>query len=657
MYKIHRSKNIPLIFQLPVLFLIVLLFLFLSPGISYAQPYAFPGAEGYGAMTTGGRGGAVYEVTNLNDSGTGSLRAAINASGARTIVFRISGTIELQSTLSISKGDITIAGQTAPGDGITLKNYYFSVNADNVIVRYIRSRLGDEQGQQEDAMGGVRQKDIIIDHCTMSWSVDECASFYDNENFTLQWCLLSESLDNSIHVKGDHGYGGIWGGKGATFHHNLLAHHTSRTPRFCGSRYSNLQNLEKIDHRNNVIYNWGDNSCYGAEGGSYNIVNNYYKYGPATSPRNRIIKPNSDAGGNAQPAGVWGSFYITDNYVFGYSSTTGDNWTTGVHGLSAAKKEEVKLTAPHDAPEITEHQAIVAFEHVLSNAGAVLPKRDVLDARIVYETMTGTATYGGDFGVAKGIIDTQVTVGGWPVLESTTAPVDTDQDGMPDEWEDAMGLDKNDPADRNDDKSGNGYTNLEDYLNELVEAYEYVIRPVNFQVDSINGNEVSLSWEDFSDNETGFIIERKLGDNWTEVANLPANDTVFVDQSLDTHGEIYYRIKAINSSFESFNTDSVMAAVVATGISQLAGSGLSMEIYPNPFTDIIRVKYSLEEASDVNLALIDLTGRQVLSIELDTQSPGNHFYEFSGAELNSGIYFIHLKTETSASIARIIRAR
>jgi pectate lyase len=438
---------------------------------------AFPGAEGHGKYTTGGRGGKVIYVTNLEDNlSVGSLRYAINQTGARIVVFAVSGTIQLKSSLSIKNPNITIAGQTAPGDGICLRDYSVTNDADNVIIRFIRFRMGDETRQENDAFWGRNRKDIIIDHCSMSWSTDECSSFYDNTNFTLQWCLLSESLRNSVHGKGAHGYGGIWGGKNASFHHNLLAGHDSRNPRFCGSRYSNRPDLEVVDFRNNVIYNWGSNSIYAAEGGSYNLVNNYFKPGPATSSssKTRIMQPYPDDGTNNQPAGIYGKFYVTGNYMSGNSAVTADNWL-GVTPhpnfnlyVPVITKTEMRSDKEFPASNVTAHSAVGAYLKVLDYVGAGL-KRDTVDKRIIHDVRTGTATFmSGGNGSVNGIIDTQSAVGGWPELKSLAAPVDTDGDGMPDAWEDAKGLLKNNPADAQFTTVEDKYPNLEVYLNSLV---------------------------------------------------------------------------------------------------------------------------------------------------------------------------------------------
>jgi hypothetical protein len=451
--------------------------------------YAFPGAEGFGRDATGGRGGSVIEVTNLNDNGTGSLRAAINASGARTIVFRVSGRIVLNSPLVIKNGNVTIAGQTAPGDGICISNNTVTVDADNVIIRYLRFRLGDEAKVENDALNGKNHQNIIIDHCSMSWSVDETASFYDNKNFTMQYCIISESLYNSVHGKGRHGYAGIWGGQNASFHHNLISDHTSRTPRFNGSRYSGKPELEIVDFRNNVIYNWGStNSAYGNEGGNINMVNNYYKAGPATpgnlatssasNKRNRILNYTSyyfSSDAAVYPDTLFGGkFFIDGNNVHGYADVTADNWTLGVQKDSYAKASQLisvaRKTTPFAFGTVTTQSAQDAYKTVLDHAGATLPKRDAVDTRIVNEIRTGVETYGGTYaggqsGQASGIIDSQSSIG-WPVYNSTQAPLDTDWDGMPDEWEIAKGLNPK-VVDHNKRNLSTGYDNLEVYLNSI----------------------------------------------------------------------------------------------------------------------------------------------------------------------------------------------
>ncbi|MCY1723078.1 T9SS type A sorting domain-containing protein [Prolixibacteraceae bacterium Z1-6] len=455
----------------------LMLLLFVVTGFAQVESVpAFPGAEGSGKFVTGGRGGQVMYVTNLEDNTSkGSLRYAINQSGPRIIVFKVSGTIKLKSRLNISNSNVTIAGQTAPGDGITIRDYPVVVNTDNVILRYLRFRMGDETNQEDDALGGRRHTDIIIDHCSMSWSTDECASFYDNEKFTLQWSILSESLRNSVHEKGKHGYGGIWGGRGVSFHHNLLAHHDSRNPRFCGSRYSNKPDEELIDYRNNVIYNWGANSAYAAEGGRYNMVNNYYKFGPATSKKNRIIEPYADNGGNSQPAGTYGTFYITGNYISNSQSVTNDNWlgvdmhSTFSNYAPGTTKDDLKSETEFPYSPVTTHRAEMAYEKVIQFCGASLA-HDSVDIRVLHEAATGTVTYtDGGNGSTNGLVDTQDAVGGWPVLATANAPADTDEDGMPDEWEITNNLN---PESANDAqlKSVDGvYPNIEVYLYSLVD--------------------------------------------------------------------------------------------------------------------------------------------------------------------------------------------
>lgn len=430
--------------------------LFFCCGISsllQAQQLAFPSAEGFGRYASGGRGGIVYIVTNLNDDGEGSLRKGILKKGPRIITFAVSGTIELKSSLDINRGDLTIAGQSAPGEGITIKGFPVAVKADNVIIRYLRFRLGDIYEVTDDALKGRGIENVIIDHCSISWATDENTSFYQTKNFSFQWNIIAEALNSSVHQKGDHGYGGIWGGENASFHHNLLASNNSRNPRFSGSETTeNLEN-EFVDFRNNVIYNWGDNSVYGGENGTYNMVNNYYKPGPATasSKKDRILEPYEP----------YGKFYVEGNIVEGSEKVTANNWDGGVQ---AANPTAAKRAEPKDIQEnVLTQDALTAYKLVLQQAGASL-NRDAVDKRIIKSVREGKTEF------KNGIIDSQNEVGGWPELKSLSPLPDSDNDGMPDAWEKERGLDP-EMDDSTQFSLNKGYTNIEVYLNSIIENH------------------------------------------------------------------------------------------------------------------------------------------------------------------------------------------
>ena len=457
---------------------------------------AFPGAEGGGMFATGGRGGKILHVTTLDDStAEGTLRWACTQNYPRIIVFDVAGTIALKSQLQINRDNCTIAGQTAPGDGICLKNYTFRISASNVIVRFIRCRMGDEEKTEDDAIQVMshdndKYSNIIIDHCSVSWCTDECASFYGMKDFTFQWNIVSESLRASVHGKGNHGYGGIWGGNNATYHHNLLAHHDSRNPRIDHDYVSTQKGPVTIS--NNVVYNWSGNSCYGGESSQnngndykkYNFVGNYYKPGPVTPSNHRwLIEPTtscSNCGGTILP----GHFYLDGNVLHGANDVTSNNWKAGKStGVGVYIKEsdvaKIKAETPYDCNAMSLHSANAAFDAVLAYAGASFAK-DAIDTRIAKETKDGSYTYQGSNGSTKGLIDTQTDVddgtweNGWPVYKATEEQLnalrDSDSDGIPNAIEDAWGLNKSDPKDAiaytlDPDER---YTNLEMYLHYLV---------------------------------------------------------------------------------------------------------------------------------------------------------------------------------------------
>lgn len=630
---------------------------------------AFPGAEGFGRYVTGGRGGNVYHVTSLADDGSeGTLRWALGKSGAKTIVFDVSGTIHLQSALNISIGNVTIAGQTAPGDGICVADYPVAIKANNVIVRYMRFRLGNNNvlingADGWDAFGGFDQQDWMIDHCSVSWSIDECLSVLGNKNTTVQWCLVAQSLVNSGHSKGAHGYGGNWGGSGASFHHNLIAHHGSRTPRLGPRPTTQLD--ERMDMRNNVIYNFGGNGCYGGEGMNVNIVNNYYKPGPGTPTDKkgyRIagigIRTNSYV--ETYPAyapalHLWGKYYVAGNYNSKYSDVNNDNWTYGIINqvdanscdgtFTAETKDSIKLTEPIGFLLTTTHSAEDAYERVLDFAGACL-NRDSFDALMVSDTRNGTATYTGE-GLSKGFVNSQNdnkpadaddSWSAWPILNSKDAPKDTDGDGMPDEWELANALDATDP---NDGKTigADGYSSLENYLNSLVaditeaqnaggtplenaisESEETAITSLEIVPETANGdwtfsNGCSMTMstaKDYATSSSCGIKSIKYSNNVTYTIHLPEDINI---SSIDFQGFTNddnadgYLAELNGKTFSA--TDYVFP-------SRIGGKAVSYNIeLENSVSGSISIKFVKQVGMRITLNVAAPTGIVPISIDID----------------------------------------
>ena len=471
MRQAHTGSGLHLPSMITIKKLITGILLVAAASSAYGATPAFPGAEGAGKWARGGRGGKVYEVTNLEDSGPGSLRAAVEAEGPRIVVFRVSGTIVLLSRLTISNPFITIAGQTAPGDGICLRRYPLVVAANDVIVRHIRSRSSAEAfrgpgatAEGMDSLSVTTGSGIIIDHCSTSWSVDENLSTSVQtdgrklDKVTVQWCIIGESLNRSVHTSPKaHGYGTLAkGGFGAeySYHHNLYLHNNSRNP-YPGN-YNDISADPAgltFDFRNNVIYNWmnpyaGYNTQAGANSVTkMNFVGNYYKAGP-------------DSGGNHA---FFQRVLTSRGYFHANWMNTGypdDPWSLVMWDpkWDAAQIAAFKQSSPLPVSEaITMDDAKTAYARVLADVGATRPKRDPVDTRLVKDAANGTGR----------IIDDESEVGGWPELKSTPAPADADHDGMPDSWENARGLKSTDPADGPKDRDGDGYTNVEEFLNEL----------------------------------------------------------------------------------------------------------------------------------------------------------------------------------------------
>ncbi|MBT8106754.1 MAG: pectate lyase [Gammaproteobacteria bacterium] len=415
---------------------------------------AFPGAEGYGRHALGGRGGRVIRVTNLDDDGPGSLRDAIQSEGPRTIVFDVSGYIDLASALDIENGFVTIAGQTAPGDGIALRGHSINIRSDHVIVRYVRSRPGASAGVETDAISIYQGSDIIVDHCSASWATDETLSISPSgqggirsiDNVTVQWSIIAESLNESVHSKGAHGFGTLVRGSGGaryTMHHNLWAHHRARMPRPGNYVPRNIDPIGPlIDVRSNVFYNWGgDASGYNSDAESvarYSFVGNHYIPGPSTTEGIAFRESNPHA-----------RMYFANNWMGGVpvDSPSDVLRLPDGHALEAQDFSHGYVMAPAGLDD---------FERVLETAGASL-SRDAADARVVDDVRARTGA----------IIDDVSETPGWPPLASSPPRRDSDGDGMPDNWEESVGLDPAYAGDGARDHDGDGYTNLEDYLNSL----------------------------------------------------------------------------------------------------------------------------------------------------------------------------------------------
>lgn len=456
------------------------------PPMPFMMPYgvpAFPGAWGGGMFATGGRGGKVIAVTTLNDSGPGSLRAAINAEGPRIVVFRVAGVIPLESNLDINNPDITIAGQTAPGDGICIANHSLNINTENVILRHLRVRRGNPSGGQgSDNIGGNPVGQVIVDHCTASWGRDENLSLYrwmDRQpdpvsvngavnqiknpvsNLTIQYCISSEALGPG------HEFGGTWGGRDATFHHNLFACNTGRNP--------SIGMSGEFDYRNNVIFNWGHRTMDGGDETSMiNVINNYYKPGPAVKENMRSTIARIEQRDMYSPQGRFrdgdwypetgkrpGKWYVAGNIVEGHPEVTADNWKGMRLERGSGTLKQARVYTPFEGWPVNQQTALQAFEEVLDKAGATLPRRDPVDERVTKMVRTGEVTSG------NGILRNPDEVGGYPdyAFSPDDVPVDSDEDGMPDAWEQEYELDATSAADGSIDSDGDGYTNIEEYLN------------------------------------------------------------------------------------------------------------------------------------------------------------------------------------------------
>lgn len=601
---------------------------------------AFPGAEGGGRYTSGGRFGEVYIVHTLEDYGTGeraipgSLRDALSKDN-RFIVFNISGAINLKEPLSLrNRRNITIAGQTAPGDGITLTGYETNISdSENVIIRYLRFRPGAENvhsGDSMDAIWGRSMKNVMIDHISTSWSTDETMSLYRAENMTVQWSIVAESLAMSGHTKGRHGYGGIWGGVNTTYHHNLVANHTSRNPRLGGgtAEADDNNHIGLFDIRNNVIYNWGFNTAYGGGRAYANYINNYMKpgLGTRTSVESRVI----DAGEKDKP----GKFYINGNVLEGNSEVSNDN-SKGIYVSESASPtteivdEELKMDGT-SAEALRTTSAEEANNEVLAKAGATYPKRDALDARIINEVKNNQGRF----------VNRHEEVGGLPYTAVITRQEDFDKDGdgIEDEWEMKNGLDPSYADDSSEISADHsGYTNIENYVNSLVDM-EYTPNNPEISLKTPVNNQIFRTSDQITieaDVKGETDIEKVEFYNEDKVIGTVTSEPFRMSTNLPD-GTYYISAKVIDKlGLQTQATASVIHINSETNLKQWKSTDIGTPNIPGHASldnDVMTVKGSgkLKENDDnFQFTYRNLAGDGELIAKVETMTPVDH-HAFAG---------------------------
>lgn len=603
---------------------------------------AFPGAEGGGMYTQGARAGdsySIYHVTNLDNSGTGSFVDAVSQ-GNRIIVFDVAGNITLTERLKISASNLTILGQTAPGEGVCIGGEGVYVTGSQIIMRYLRFRMGDNSTSQEDALGGKDTSNIILDHCSVSWSEDEDLSFYAVKDFTAQYCIISESLNESNHSKGAHGYGGIWGGQNSTFHHNLIASHNSRTPRIgtsaTVSSYKGQDDRESlVDIRNNVIYNWGSNSAYGGENGvRVNLVNNYYKPGPATENERFYRHYAASSNGGLRTEGS--TLYADGNVMEGNAELTADNWAgvdTQSDEITWTKCESISDGVEYNGDLLTNDQYIYdypittvsaedAYNDVLANAGANII-RDEIDERVVNDVINGTASTGSVSGY--GLIDSQDDVGGWCDLYGT-AKTDTDKDGIPDEWEDSHGLDKTNKSD-SITLASSGYTYIEEYANDVAASSTNSIDRSSLR-EAIEAA-AEINRDEFTDETLAELDEAVengktvLGDIDSAQADIGTAAQAIEDalSALDTDYANYLSVKieeaeSLDETLYTAASYSAVKEAVSKGKAVL-NTAHNRSTYKEAYDNLVSAIAALEESARVTLSQVCDEKKLLSPIDID----------------------------------------